>query len=185
MTEPTGPVSLFEVRSTPVDGLIAYLDAMETSLKVNPLLDHFGPSLDALRIPLKVIPHRLGDHEDELLRQERARADFWRRAKQSDERGQDGPARLYTMDLRPKDAIPELLDPIEPGLKFGLILGDPGSGKSKGSFHNSGFRHPNFMSSCGRRPTRISSGCARIIRCAGCSQRGRETCWRYCATPGC
>jgi HEAT repeat protein len=133
MTEPKAPVSLFAVRSQPVDGVLAYLAAADADLSVNPLLDRFGLRLDALRIPLKVIPHRLGDHEAELRRQERARADprGHRRTPQREERDEEGAARMYAMDLLPKDASPDLLDPIEPKLKLGVILGDPGSGKSE------------------------------------------------------
>ncbi|MGH7121458.1 MAG: hypothetical protein ACREFP_21120, partial [Acetobacteraceae bacterium] len=88
--------------------------------------------LDALRIPLKVIPHRLDDHEAELRRQEAARSEFRiRRPARGDDHDEDGPAALYAMDIRPKDVTPEPLAAIEPKLNFGVILGNPGSGKSE------------------------------------------------------
>ena len=145
------------LRSYAAEQVLEYLRVQDAALAHNALLARVNSAvqaaaengdtppaltLDRLRIPLSVVPY---DAEAE------ARAAQQReglRGVPGSDRGvpesepEDGPggdppdrdalqSEIYAGPGRGKDSRPEPLDDVEPGLHRGVIVGDPGSGKSE------------------------------------------------------
>jgi HEAT repeat protein len=128
---------LVKVRSHLAASLIAYLKAQEVALAESPLLTPFGMSLGDIRIPLKVMPFEpvkdiqaIRDREHFRVTgagpSEGQQEDFERRHYRF-----RGGRNEFEQERRQSHDLPVALDDLEKQLHVGVILADPGGGKTE------------------------------------------------------
>jgi hypothetical protein len=124
---------LSQVRSRRADLLLAYLRHCEEALARNPLLDRFGRSLDALRIPLRVVSHEPIRDVEELTAREHFRFEglLQEEREKSEKRIYAFRGSMEESRAESRSQQPELLDQLQPYLRMAVLLGDPGSGKTE------------------------------------------------------
>ncbi|MHA2230949.1 MAG: HEAT repeat domain-containing protein [Candidatus Hodarchaeales archaeon] len=125
---------LIAAQSQFVTVLSAFLRATERSLSENWLLNRFGRRLDDLRVTLRVLPYEPVRDAEALRRSEH----FRRNGPTGRDREHDA-KRIYRFRGNPAEeqedksqgVVPELLNPLADRLRLGVVLGDPGSGKTE------------------------------------------------------
>ncbi|MGH8548203.1 MAG: NACHT domain-containing protein [Methylococcales bacterium] len=130
---------LVKIHSHRAELLIGYLRHTEEALAGNPLLQRFGRSLDALRVPLRVVPHEPVRDFEELRAREHCRFQGRLEEERYREEQDSTGKRIYAFrgagisdeEEKRKEIQPESLAELEPKLQIAVILGDPGSGKTE------------------------------------------------------
>jgi hypothetical protein len=120
---------LMRIRSRGADSVEKYVLGLIAELSQNPILERFGLSLDGpLRSPLSCVTFDRRTEEEEVQLREHFRLGV-------ESEGGTNFRSIGRPDARPSDAErqarPESLDEAAAGLRRGIILGDPGSGKTE------------------------------------------------------
>jgi HEAT repeat protein len=127
---------LLAVRSWVVEDALAYLAEAAAGLGESPLLRRVGKRLEDIRLPLRAVAFDAGEdlqraEELEHLRGLKEERPGGRRGRDYEDRRE----RIYAIygerREEERERRPEPLDGLAPRLRHGVILGDPGNGKTE------------------------------------------------------